>query len=182
MQRQRTPTSEHESSFDPKECQVRWLEQCRDDFRIYELLRQYGQNPRQILHYLQMATEKLAKAYLWRTGKAPTKSHSGFGKFFRALLDNKSAYTELGFTRVEAYQSWCRQTASPLAYEIESLAPSLANNGANPEYPWPHQASSQATVSFSFPLWNKLHHGAAARVSLSRISRAIDSFERYGFR
>jgi len=46
-----------------------------------------------MLHYLQMASEKISKAYLWRSGSAPPRSHVGFMRFLKALLDRRG--TEL---------------------------------------------------------------------------------------
>ncbi len=146
------------------------------------MLRKNARNPCHVLHYLQMATEKLAKAYFWRSGKVPAKSHVGFSKLFRALADNQSAYAALGFKRVDEYRRWCRQTASGLSHEIESLAPSLANNGPNPEYPWPHHAPTETPASFSFPLWDKLQSEGAGRQFLARVELAISSFDAYGFK
>ena len=95
-----------------------------------------------LLHYLQMATEKLSKAYLWRTGKPPPRSHTGFIRFLKTLLDRKSSELRsiaptLGFRRSEDLRRWVG-TVQPLAYAIQNIAPAEARDGPNPEYPWPH--------------------------------------------
>ncbi len=166
-----------------KECQVLWLEQCRNDFLIYERFRQSGDNPCQVLHYLQMATEKLAKAYFWRSGKAPSRqTHIGFSRLFRALADNQRAFEALGFKRLDDYQEWCRQTANQLSYQVERLAPALAQDGPNPEYPWPSAKPKESPVSYDFKLWREFKERPAARQFLRYTKKAINDFELYGFR
>src|SRR5712691_5226381 len=64
-----------------------WWEQMRSDHSVLLLLRQQGASPCQQLHYLQMVTEKLGKAYFWRTGNPPRKSHASFVRFLQALDD-----------------------------------------------------------------------------------------------
>jgi hypothetical protein len=43
-------------------CQDLWWQQARSDHAILLLLRRYGVAPCHQLHYLQMVTEKIAKA------------------------------------------------------------------------------------------------------------------------
>ena len=47
-----------------------WWQQVQSDYSVLLLLRREGAAPCRQLHYLQMVTEKLAKAYLWRHGPA----------------------------------------------------------------------------------------------------------------
>src|SRR5258708_6753972 len=67
-----------------------WWQQAQSDL---QLLNQFSGSVHQChrLHYLQMATEKLSKAYLWRSGKSPPRSHVGFVRFLKALLDRRSS-------------------------------------------------------------------------------------------
>jgi hypothetical protein len=65
-----------------------WWEQTRSDHAVLLLLRRNGAGSCHQLHYLQMVTEKLGKAYFWRTGHAPRKSHASFVRFLQAL-DNR---------------------------------------------------------------------------------------------
>jgi len=67
--------------------QTLWWEQTRSDHSVLLLLRKKDYNPCHQLHYLQMVTEKLGKAYFWRTGQAPPKSHASFLRFVQALDD-----------------------------------------------------------------------------------------------
>ena len=67
-------------------CQRLWWEQTASDYEVFRLLREQGAVHCHLLHYLQMATEKLGKAYFWRTGRPPTKkSHASVVKFLQAI-------------------------------------------------------------------------------------------------
>ena len=44
-----------------------WYEKVRSDHKVLTLLRRNGADQCQHLHYLQMVTEKLGKAYFWRS-------------------------------------------------------------------------------------------------------------------
>jgi hypothetical protein len=118
-----------------------WWEQAQSDHAVLVVLRGKGVAPCHQLHYLQMVTEKLAKAYFWRSGDAPKKSHIGFAPFMRALqhvpkVDRQRIADIFAFQRFEGFRSFARN-AMPLVYDLERLAPALSNNGPNPEYPWP---------------------------------------------
>ena len=64
-----------------------WWRQTRSDHSVLLLLRRRGANPCHQLHYLQMVAEKLGKAYFWRSGRPPRKSHASFVRFIQALDD-----------------------------------------------------------------------------------------------
>ena len=63
-----------------------WWEQAKSDHTAFLCLRRAGVHECHMLHYLQMAAEKISKAYLWRSGTAPPRSHVGLMRFLRALL------------------------------------------------------------------------------------------------
>ncbi|MEK6239130.1 MAG: hypothetical protein N2C14_30810 [Planctomycetales bacterium] len=139
--------------------QRRWWEQARSDHKVLVLLRRKGADPCHQLHYLQMITEKLAKAYLWRSGNAPRRSHVGFGMLMRLLQqvpqDERQQIADIfEFKRFKDFQGWARANL-PLIYEVERLAPALANDGPNPEYPWPHDAPQQAPATYEFDVWDQ---------------------------
>lgn len=119
-----------------------WWAQAESDLRLFDKLRSERYEPCHVLHYFQMATEKLSKAYLWRSGKPPPKVHTGFVRFLRAVLDRKEDDLNriaaiFGFGRADDITNWVR-SALPLAYRVMNSAPAEANDGPNPEYPWPH--------------------------------------------
>ena len=47
-----------------------WWEQAKSDHAAFICLRRAGVHECHMLHYLQMAAEKISKAYLWRSGTA----------------------------------------------------------------------------------------------------------------
>lgn len=160
-----------------------WWRQASSDWELFERLRRDGAPDCHLLHYLQMSTEKLSKAYLWRSGTAPTRSHIGFTKFLRAILDRRE--TELsriaehwGFKFSKDFETWVAQ-AMPLVYDIQKLAPSQANDGLNPEYPWPHLQPEHCPAEHSFPLWIELSQTGRGRKLLSFIRIAVNMFEQY---
>jgi hypothetical protein len=161
-----------------------WWEQARADHGVLLLLRRQKAEACHQLHYLQMVTEKLGKAYFWRSGRPPRMSHASFVRFLQALDDRPSAETELvaaclGFARGHDLGAWIRSVA-PLAYEMERLAPRLAGpDGPNAEYPWPHSAPAQAPINFPFPIWTSLVDTGSGRQLLRVIDAAVRNFPQY---
>ena len=96
---------------------------------------------------LQMVTEKLGKAYFWRIARPPRTTHASFVRFIQALGDRRTPGIDriaelLGFGRPRELENWIRKV-TPLAYDLERLAPDLAGvNNPNAEYPWPHARRS----------------------------------------
>lgn len=100
------------------------------------------------LHYLQMCTEKLAKAYFLAN---PPGGHAAFRQFLRSLLTNGTAVGPLGFSSSGDLTRWVN-TAVPVGDALEDLAPALADRAGlpNPEYPWPKAAPVTAPVDHPF--------------------------------
>ena len=160
-----------------------WLRQARSDDEVFVHLRRSGTAHCHLLHYLQMATEKLSKAYLWRSGNPPPRTHTGFVRFLRALVDRRFELsriaTVLGFRRRADLDNLVRDLGT-LAYSLQNLAPAEAQNGPNPEYPWPHEAPVHCPVDHAFVIWNELANTGRGRRLMQFIERAIVNFERYG--
>ncbi len=162
-----------------------WWEQARADHSVLLLLRRDGSASCHQLHYLQMVTEKLGKAYFWRTGRPPRTTHASFVRFLQALDDRPAPDSHriaevLGFGRPQDLHTWIR-TITPLAYDLERLAPDPAGyNSPNPEYPWPHPAPIHAPVSYPFPVWTELTEAGRGRQLLSVIDAAVLRFPEYG--
>lgn len=159
-----------------------WWEQAKSDHSTFLLIRRDGPAECHSLHYLQMVTEKIAIAYFWRSGSPPPKHHAGFVQFLRFLGQirepnrDRIAYL-FTFTRFADFQSWIR-TVLPIAYELERLAPALANNGPNPEYPWPHDQPAEAPANHKFGTWTRLTTGHG-RDLMRVIAIAINRFPEY---
>ncbi len=165
------------------EAQKLWWQQAKSDHAAFDCLRRAGVHECHILHYLQMATEKISKAYLWRSGTPPPRSHVGLMRFLRALLTRRPADLNriakvFDFARSEDMDAWVRQVG-PLTYELQNLAPAEANDGPNPEYPWPHAMPLHCPALYSFDVWAKLRDRAQGRNLLRFIECAIYRFDQY---
>jgi hypothetical protein len=161
-----------------------WFDQTRSDHEILQLLRRHRVRPCHQLHYLQMITEKLGKAYFWRTGRPPRMSHASLVRFLQALenrsTDERTRIAHLfGFGRAHDFGNWM-PTIMPLAHALERLAPDLAGyDGPNAEYPWPHDEPRFAPVSFEFDIWRHLTESARGRQLIHVIDRAVLEFPKY---
>jgi hypothetical protein len=158
-----------------------WWEQAQSDHAAFVVVRGHGLAPCHALHYLQMVTEKLAKAYFWRSGSPPPRSHAGFVQFLRFLAHIRPADQEriahlFTFRRYTDFQNWIRKSL-PMAYELEHLAPALAN-GPNPEYPWPHTKPEHAPANYRFPIWTTLASGQG-RDFMRIVMLAVSRFPEY---
>ncbi len=164
------------------DAQKLWWKQAQSDHALFVQLRRAGVHECHLLHYLQMATEKLSKAYLWRSGHAPPRAHAGFVRFLRALLDRRAELdriaTVLGFQRQRDMDHWVRNIIS-LAYSLQNIAPAQAGNGPNPEYPWPHESPAECPARHTFTLWGQLADTGQGRKLMGVIERAIARFDEY---
>jgi hypothetical protein len=159
-----------------------WWRQAQTDHGLFVHLRRTGAHQCHLLHYLQMATEKLSKAYLWRSGHAPPRSHTGFVRFLRAVLDRRAELDRiagvLGFRRREDLDKWVR-SVQVLAYSLQNLAPAEARDGPNPEYPWPHEAPAHCPVGHTFALWSELTNTGQGRKLMEFVGHATARFDNY---
>jgi len=106
------------------------------------------------LHYLQMTTEKLSKAVVLAGGadlNIVRRTHRAFTRFLQIAARNHGLQRELGIT---GSQLWAHiNQLLPIAYEIECLAPALADGGPNAEYPWEAPPSTiNVPASYNFPV------------------------------
>ncbi len=163
--------------------QAAWWEQARSDLGILILLRRNAAAPCHQLHYLQMVAEKLAKAYFWRTGTPPPRNHAGLVTFMRSLggvpMERRPYLaTSLGFQEFGQLQAWIRLVL-PMAYDLERLAPALAQDGPNPEYPWPHHSPTDHPAGHRFELWGRLTETGLGRQFLKVVEIAVHKFPAY---
>ncbi len=159
-----------------------WWRQAKSDHAVFVLLRRQGAAQCHSLHFLQMATEKIAKAYFWRSGAPPPRSHAGFVQFLRFLgqirqRDRKRIANLFTFKKFRGFQNWIHAVA-PIAYSLESIVPDLAHDGPNPEYPWPHDQPQTAPVDHQFPVWTSLTSGPG-RDLMRMIQIAVERFPEY---
>ena len=152
------------------------------DYRLFERFQSEEYETCHILHYLQMATEKLTKAYLWRSGIAPRKFHIGLTQLLPALLDRPEPELDLiaaifRCSRTE-FESWVTGVL-PLARRLQNMAPAESSDGPNAEYPWPHAAPVEAPVSHTFAVWTDLTGTESGASLLAFVKQAIAEFPSY---
>lgn len=127
-----------------------FLRQARSDFDVANELRRRGRAPCHWIHYLQMATEKLAKAYLISDqGGPPPRSHASFVRFVRVVGSRSPAIASRYRNRGAQLKAYLRGL-EPIAQAIENLAPAIAQDGPNPEYPWSHRTGIVAPIDYDF--------------------------------
>jgi hypothetical protein len=116
--------------------------QARSDWEVYELLSRVpsGLPKCHELHYLQMACEKLSKAYRLRQPAANVDEiathHVGFLKFINDYVRSPAMKARYA-GKASAHKAMCKE-AGKIAREIEKLAPAVdrAWSPENAEYPW----------------------------------------------
>jgi hypothetical protein len=98
----------------------------------------------------------------------------------RANVDRSRIAALFGFSRADDFENWI-PTITPLAYDLERLAPALAGvNGPNPEYPWPWEAPLHAPASHGFSVWTQFTESGRGRQLLKVIDLAVLEFPKYG--
>jgi hypothetical protein len=155
--------------------------QSRSDWQVYDLLSAELEIPScHKLHYLQMACEKIAKAYRCRDTSANLeellKRHVGFAKFIGSFLASPSV-TEAYKGRDAQLREVSRLTRA-LAREIEKLAPAVDRTGSpeNSEYPWETGGDVVSPCHYNYPRLSLLT-SAGGRTLLKLVSKAIQEFE-----
>lgn len=128
-----------------------FLKQARSDFEAFKLLKDAHLCHR--LHYLQMATEKMAKGFLCDPSRSdqPKKVHEAFGKFMRVARTMPRLARVCG-CRPAQFKMYL-EGLTPLAAEIERLAPTGPPH-PNPEYPWEQNGVVVVPMEHTFPSLN----------------------------
>jgi hypothetical protein len=118
-----------------------FFDQAWSDWQTYVYLTRAASLPRcHPLHYLQMACEKLGKAYRLRDARADVDAiltrHVGFAQFINAFLRSPAVLEDYG-GQSERHKT-VYKTSIALAREIEKLAPAVdrTHSPENAEYPW----------------------------------------------
>lgn len=116
-----------------------YARQADADFKMYQMLeRNSSVKECHKLQFLQMACEKLVKAYLCGGSASPItlqKSHAYIAGTLPIVLRQQA--DAMNFTDRNA--QWVLQHAKHLSQEIELLAPAVKRGGQRPdncEYPW----------------------------------------------
>ncbi|SIO43216.1 hypothetical protein SAMN05444166_4673 [Singulisphaera sp. GP187] len=132
-----------------------YLIQARSDRAVLQLLDSHSLPACHQLLYLQMLTEKLAKAYFWRNPGVKVLGHAAFVRFIRSIATNRRIAEGIGFRDLVSFGEWIADI-SDLAYELERLAPALAADGPNTEYPWPRASPTKAPAEYPFAISMRL--------------------------
>ncbi len=161
------------------EYQRLFLVQARSAFAVYGLLaKENGLHHCHALHYLQMSTELLGKASAWRNGPI-AKSHKALVVFLYNLSSNSQAQNQLGYQGQNANWTHTIRKIIPIAESLQKLAPALAADGPNAEYPWPPAAPAAAPVEYNFPIWEELTETAHGRSFIAILGKLFANAEEY---
>jgi hypothetical protein len=156
-----------------------FLVQARSAYAVYRLLNaQRSLHHCHALHYLQMATELLGKANAWKNGPVG-RSHKALVGFLRSLSSNSKAQRQLGYEGQNENWTHTIKKITPIAESLQRLAPALARDGPNPEYPWPPDAPTATPVEFAFPIWEELTERPYGRMLITFIHYLFTVAEEY---
>ncbi len=156
-----------------------YAEQSRSDFTVYSVYLQEAEECHR-LHYLQMACEKIAKAYRLRDlvsfNPEDLYSHTVFSKFITGFL--KSKLVRRRYASQDSKRRQVERYARSLAVEIEKLAPAVdrEQTPANVEYPWEAGAAVFVPCRHDFPLSRRLRE-QNGRDFLKVLEIAIEDYE-----
>ena len=157
------------------------ITQARSDWELFERLQGMPNVAAcHHLHYLQMACEKLAKAYHFRdTDTLPSSlltQHIGLAKFINSFLLSPRIREQFTgkLDQLRAIQRECNR----LAREVEQLAPAVdrGNSPQNAEYPWWDGDRIITTCEFSYSNLALLRE-SGGRAFLKWIRLALESFD-----
>lgn len=169
---------------------ARWAKafwwQADSDLAVFDLLTAPAQRalPRcHSLHYLQMACEKIAKAYRARDTATELhgshgllRRHVGFEKFIKSFLLSPQVQSEYD-GRTEQLQQ-VGKAVRALAREIEKLAPAVDNTSTpeNTEYPWVQGDAVIAPRDYDYSRLSLLAE-PGGRTFLKLLRLAVECFE-----
>lgn len=148
-----------------------FIEQARSDNAVRKLLNRQAVEYDHQLHYIQMASEKLARGYLADPRNPPTRTHIGFVRYLRVLKRRPEIRRQLGYKDARVFRSHV-DSLLPLAQDVENLAPALAGaTGPNPEYPWQdtHTGDVLVPAAFDFPVFSR------KGTQMARLVKLLDS-------
>lgn len=156
-----------------------YAEQSRSDFAVYSLHLQNAEECHRP-HYLQMACEKIAKAYRLRDLVSfdldDLYSHIVFSKFITGFL--KSTPVKRRYLSQESKRRQVERYARSLAVEIEKLAPAVdrEQTPANVEYPWTAGAAIFVPCRHDYSVSHRLRE-QGSRDFLKMLEIAIEDYQ-----
>lgn len=168
-----------------------FLRQARSDYQVFALLLRLsreGVEECHALHYLQMTTEKIAKAALLASGVTFDKySHVAFSHI-PTQLARRDVARALGWGQLRPFLTFLRK-AGPLFRAIDELHPavgaqsseSTSKEGPNVEYPWRGRSPAGTSTWFvpaehRFGLLSRLQRSREGTTLLVLIERLLERF------
>jgi hypothetical protein len=170
-----------------------YLRQASSDLAVYQALYARPELPAcHALHYLQMATEKLAKAVLLATGSRTEAdvraSHKALSLLPGVLKGRRSDAQRVDYANPRAFDSFLDGVKS-LCRAIDELSPSIgpqqagggAADGPNCEYPWFGRGGAAgehwlAPAEWAFSVERLLKEGNGPGL-IPFLQRLLDRFE-----
>lgn len=154
-----------------------FLNQAWSDYQVFQELNESRHPNCHKLHYLQMTTEKLAKAGLVEITRnsPPAKVHNGFVRFLQCTKFYPLWKKRLGYEhKKQAYAAYIDRMI-PIADKIEKLAPAISGpSQPNPEYPWsPCVGDVRCPADYDFPEI-KRHELGMITALVASLFRALD--------
>lgn len=115
-----------------------FLTQAWSDFLVFREMNSSDQPKCHALHYLQMATEKLAKGFLCKkSGRPPKMTHYSLVNFLNASRSQADWRVALGYGHNPKAYGYYIDSLLQIARQIERLVPEGGViDKVNPEYPW----------------------------------------------
>ena len=168
-----------------------YLRQARSDFSVFRLLLEQDRDAVPFchaLHYLQMATEKLAKAVaiVSQVRDFDRYSHAAFS-LLPGMLSRADVARKLGWEDFKAYQRFLKRSAS-IFHDIDELNPGVGHRvagggskeGPNSEYPWRARENGmlvwQIPAEYAFQIARQLRSGNTAQV-IQFVDNLLERFE-----
>jgi hypothetical protein len=140
------------------------------------LLRDMSIPPCQQLHFLQMACEKICKAFLCWRGSDPQMLQSSHAYIATTLPQIVRQQLSRQPRQVQANSAWITSAIQKLSRQIELLAPSVDSGGrvpANCEYPWEDSRTGvHVPAEHNFAI--DLLYAKAGRILIKAIWASID--------
>jgi len=129
--------------------QQAYFRQAYSDFQMFKKLRSENHPLCHQFHFLQMACEKLGKAYITPPFSTPEMSHKTFANLVQYLKSSPEIKRYLGYQdRNDQYRQFLSGLL-PLATEIENLVPQGLFH-ANTEYPWGQAQEIKSPLDHTF--------------------------------
>lgn len=115
-----------------------FLTQAWSDFQVFrEMNRSRRYPPCHALHYLQMASEKLAKGFMCKRSMEPPRrlTHYSLVNFLNVSKSQRDWREKLGYRHNPKAYGYYIDSLLPIARRIERLVPQ-GTHRINAEYPW----------------------------------------------